>query len=471
MPKFKATQAEVTAYKRSGLGTIDGYNDRDGRTITHKSTGHRLDSRANLPNKYLRKIYRHEQQEGQRQKLVAFLEKPNDSYGKQHIKHELTRHIRAGVSPGVLKDVYGFAWGAKDLTHTLHNESVWTMGTNSAGKTNFSHKYLPGYSLTNIPDNAYTSLAEVGKELIAMADGKRNSVTVDMPVVREQMSLLVYLLELLPRDRHWVIQAGPAAYTLTMQNRATLAAELTKGASEIELENNSSGLVVGFAISFNQIKISPAPYNKHKNEHPQGAFWAHLFQPELHPEFVKVWGEFGMFQTTDHKNYMTGDVHENCLIFALRSAGVSEKKVDQVRALKYSEMIPASSLEQAAHHIKTNLRVYIKSKKTPRCTKHAKLYPKDQPFDTTVELMLMDRHYFHCKKIPVTKYAMDSKTRSDARSCRPSTPRTGGASTASTVAGPNTSRWTTRSRPGGGRATSRSTTCGTRRTASSSSPS
>jgi hypothetical protein len=86
------------------------------------------------------------------------------------------------------------------------------MGLNSAGKTNFSHKYLPGYSLTNIPDNAYTSLAEVGKEFIEMADGKRNSVTVDMPVVREQMSLLVYLLELLPRDRHWVIQAGPAVY-------------------------------------------------------------------------------------------------------------------------------------------------------------------------------------------------------------------------------------------------------------------
>jgi hypothetical protein len=65
-----------------------------------------------------------------------------------------------------------------------------------------------------------------------------------MPVVREQMSLLFYLLELLPRDWHWVIQAGPAAYTLTMQNRATLAAELSKGASEVELENNSSDLVV-----------------------------------------------------------------------------------------------------------------------------------------------------------------------------------------------------------------------------------
>ena len=296
--KFKATQAEVTAYNRSGLGAINAYVNLSGSLISYGGKPPRL---STVPREYLRKVYRKELEEGQKQKLVAFLERPTDAYGKQHIKHEMARHIRAGVSPGVLKDVYGFAWGAKDLTRTLHNESVWTMGTNSAGKTNFSHKYLPGYSVTNIPDNAYSSLAEVGKELIEMADGKRTSVTVDMPVVREQMSLLVYLLELLPRDRHWVIQAGTAVYTLTMQNRATLAAELTKGASEVELENNSSGLVVGFAISFNQIKISPAPYNKHKNEHPQGAFWAHLFQPELHPEFAKVWGEFGMFQTTDHK--------------------------------------------------------------------------------------------------------------------------------------------------------------------------
>jgi hypothetical protein len=122
--------------------------------------------------------------------------------GKQHIKHELARHIRAGVSPGVLKDVYGFAWGAKDLTRTLHNESVWSMGTNSAGKTNFSHKYLPGYSLTNIPDNAYSSLAEVGKELTEMADGARAEVTVHMPVMRENVSLLVYLLNILPLNKH-----------------------------------------------------------------------------------------------------------------------------------------------------------------------------------------------------------------------------------------------------------------------------
>ena len=198
--KFKATQAEVTTYNRSGHGTISAYISRSGSIISHGGKPTRLSS---LPREYLRKANRNNPlDEGVKHKLVAFLEKPNDAYGKQHIKHELTRHIRAGVSPGVLKDVYGFAWGAKDLTRTLHNESVWTMGTNSAGKTNFSHKYLPGYSLTNIPDNAYTSLAEVGKELLEMADAKRNSVTVDMPVVREQMSLLVYLLELLPRNRH-----------------------------------------------------------------------------------------------------------------------------------------------------------------------------------------------------------------------------------------------------------------------------
>jgi hypothetical protein len=140
------------------------------------------------------------------------LEKPTDSYGKQHIKHELTRHIRAGVSPGELKDVYGFAWGANDLTRTLHNESVWTMGTNPAGKTNFSHKYLPGYSVTNIPDNACSYFAEAGKEFMELADGKRNSVTVDMPAVEKNRPLLVYLLKLLPRDRHWVIQADTRAY-------------------------------------------------------------------------------------------------------------------------------------------------------------------------------------------------------------------------------------------------------------------
>jgi hypothetical protein len=188
-------------------------------------------------------------------------------------------------------------------------------------------------------------------------------------------------------------------------NRSVLAAELVKGASEIELENNSSGMVVGLAISFKQITIHPAPCNKHTNNHPQGAFWSHLFQPTLHPDFVGIWGEFGMYQTTDHTNYMTGEVHENCLVFALRSAGVSEEKVNQVRALKYSEVIPASSLKAAAKHIQTNIKVYVKSEKTPRFTKHVKLYPKDQPYDTTATLMLMDKHYFNCKKVPMSSCA------------------------------------------------------------------
>jgi hypothetical protein len=224
MPKFKPTQAELTAYKRSGLGTTNAYISLSGSII---SRGGKPALLSSLPREHLRTVYRKELQEGQKQKLVAFLEKPNDPFGKQHIKNEQVRHIRAGVSPGVLKDVYGFAWGAKDLTRTLHNESVWTMGTNSAGKTNFSHKYLPDYSLTNTPDNAYSSLAEVGKELLEMADGKRNSVTVDMPVVREQMSLLVYLLELLPRSNHWVIQAGPEAQALRVEDdaRAKVAEE------------------------------------------------------------------------------------------------------------------------------------------------------------------------------------------------------------------------------------------------------
>ena len=105
--KFKPTHAELTAFKRSGLGAITGYIDRDGSVIHNKSTGHRLDARTSLPNKFLRKVYRWEQQEGQKQKLVAFLEKRNDPFGKQRIKNELTRHIRAGVSPGVLRTCTG----------------------------------------------------------------------------------------------------------------------------------------------------------------------------------------------------------------------------------------------------------------------------------------------------------------------------------------------------------------------------
>ena len=120
--KFKATQAEVTAYKRSGLGAINAYTSLSGSII---SRGGKPALLSSLPREYLRKVYRKSPlDEGQKQKLVAFLEKRNDPFGKQRIKDEQVRHIRAGVSPGVLKDVYGFAWGAKDLTRTLHNESV-----------------------------------------------------------------------------------------------------------------------------------------------------------------------------------------------------------------------------------------------------------------------------------------------------------------------------------------------------------
>jgi hypothetical protein len=302
MSPFKPTRNELKNYTHSGLGTINAYIDLGGKLI---SRGGKPARRSTLHHEVLRPRYEWERKAGQTQKLVSFLVKPNEKRGQQLKKNEQQRYIRSGVTPGILNK-RGFAWGAKDLTRTVHNEVVWTMGKNAGGRTAFTHKYLPGYAPTNIPDHAYSSLAEVGKDLTEMADGARSEVVVYMPVVREHRSLLAYLLNILPLNKHWIIQAGknkvnptdpePHFYTLTMQNRGDIAAELVKAASEIELENNSSGLVVGLAVTFEQIIIRPAPYNKHKNNHPQGAFWSHLFQPELHPEFVKVWGEFGNFR-------------------------------------------------------------------------------------------------------------------------------------------------------------------------------
>ena len=94
--KFKATQAEVTTYNRSGHGTISAYISLSGSIISHGGKPARLSS---MPREHLRKVYRKELEEGQKQKLVAFLEKPNDPFGKQHIKNEQARHTRAGVTP------------------------------------------------------------------------------------------------------------------------------------------------------------------------------------------------------------------------------------------------------------------------------------------------------------------------------------------------------------------------------------
>jgi hypothetical protein len=53
--KFKATQAEVTAYNRSGLGTINAYVSLSGSII---SRGCKPALLRSLPREHLRKVYR-----------------------------------------------------------------------------------------------------------------------------------------------------------------------------------------------------------------------------------------------------------------------------------------------------------------------------------------------------------------------------------------------------------------------------
>jgi hypothetical protein len=197
MSPFKPTRNELKNYTHSGLGTINAYIDLGGKLI---SRGGKPARRSTLHHEVLRPRYEWERKAGQTQKLVSFLVKPNEKRGQQLKKNEQQRYIRSGVTPGILNK-RGFAWGAKDLTRTVHNEVVWTMGKNAGGRTAFTHKYLPGYAPTNIPDHAYSSLAEVGKDLTEMADGARSEVVVYMPV--------------------WCVSTGRCSRTCSTSSRST----------------------------------------------------------------------------------------------------------------------------------------------------------------------------------------------------------------------------------------------------------
>jgi hypothetical protein len=424
--KLKPTHAQLTAYKRSGLGAITGYIDRDGSVIHNKSTGHRLDARTSLPNKFLRKAYRWEQQEGQKQKLVAFLEKRNDPFGKQRIKDEQTRHIRAGVSPGVLKDVYGFAWGAKDLVRTVHNEEVWSMSKNAAGRTEFRHRHIPGWTQEDVPHTAFSDLTQVAKDIRDMVDGKRNKVTIPMVKIREDEAILPYVLELLPRDRNWDVSTGSNAeygnpelshYTLNDNSRPNIAAALRRDAYHEELENNSSAAVLSVWKKFDYVIISEKRKRAKGKGYAthEGAFFDHILRADVAgDEFAELFRPYGIFNKVDHRNYLRQDgkneVRVNCIVETLEAAGVDASAVRRLHNVCRNDHIEQKQLEKVAAAVHVNIRLIHVSEKLRAdgtTSVHRFQYPKKPNAEwPTVQAVLMNNHYFHNGPMPITQYAL-----------------------------------------------------------------
>jgi hypothetical protein len=375
-----------------------------------------------------------------------FLAFPDDAYDQQRIKVEKKRWIRQGVTPSLLKDVLGYRYRTSDLPKA-GGEVVWERRRPKAGgRAYFRHKYLPGYKQYDIPYSSYTKLTEYSKQLRELADGQRTKVVMDIPSVRGDVHLLSYLFELLPRNQHWLINAGGHFHALTQENRADLARNLVRHSEDVEYENNSSGLILGFAVSYTTITITKKE-KRNKNKSHEGSFWKHLFQPHLDPKFTHLFERFGIFQEMRAKNYQHEGVRENCLVQALRSAGIEESLCIDVRGLQMMEMMHKKSLHQVARTIKANIYLDVykpksdKNKKgyfEPEHKNHKdrdgnKLpYPFEEvpiidengevvrkknggakpekvgtKYDRSIKLALIDGHYIHDCKIPVVDRVFD----------------------------------------------------------------
>jgi len=412
-PRWRFT-GPVTAYR--WRGNVQNY--KGGLKPKSHWTGQRL------PYKFLRLKTDEETQAGLKG-LVEFFEYSDTKYGKGRIAFERKRWVDHGSTPGEL-GLFGFAFGAKNLERTRAGEEVWSMSKNAAGRTEFRHKHIPGWTQEDVPHDAFDDITRVAKDIRDMVDGKRNEVKIPMMRIRRDEEMLPYVLELLPRDRHWDVSTGNNAqygdpemthYTLNDNSRPNIAAALRRDAYQEELENNSSAAVLNVWKKFDYVTISEKRKRAKGKGYAthEGAFFDHILRANVaDDEFAELFRPYGIFNKVDHRNYLRKDgkneVRVNCIVETLEAAGVDASAVRRLHNVCRNDHIEQKQLEKVAAAVHVNIKlIHVGEKLRVDGTTSVNRfqYPKAPNAEwPTVQAVLMNSHYFHNGLMPITQYAL-----------------------------------------------------------------
>jgi hypothetical protein len=363
-----------------------------------------------LPRRFVRRPTQDERSQGINSgiEFVAYPEKPVQL---RFIQRRRTEWIKSGfMTPYALRERLGFDWSLSELPQYWSGEKV-----PRSQMYKFTHKYLPGYSTPYIPVHSYGDLADIAEQFKQLANNERESVDVSMSVVRRNPELLVYVFNLLPlQDKFIIVASGNGqsqGFTLSDSNRSSLAKQLINQSEQTETANNSSGLIVDFMVKFDSFTIYRQK-QKHQYKFRNGAFWKHTFKPTVDPTFALMFERYGIYTETNHKNYLSpdGDM-ENCLVKALRLAGVPEELLHTVRAQHYGHYISEKKLHDVARIVNRNLRLLSNNS-----TNNQRTYPREGdklkgeletlPGDE-IQLGLVNDHYFLNESMDVCNYSFE----------------------------------------------------------------
>jgi len=109
-----------------------------------------------------------------------------------------------------------------------------------------------------------------------------------------------------------------------------------------------------------------------------------------------------------HTDESTIDNSKNCLMVALESYGLDKATLSGVKCFVKDRVVPQKDLADVAKKIKHNIKMFIPKKNQLGSSTYVK--PKNAPYEKTIDLCCLEKHYFIKEKLRVniSKYCIDN---------------------------------------------------------------
>ncbi len=140
-------------------------------------------------------------------------------------------------------------------------------------------------------------------------------------------------------------------------------------------------------------KLSLAPVPKPNNAYAflEGAFFKYFHN--THFDLTR----YAIFANQEQANY-----DDNCFIVALRNAGCSEDKINQVKMKVKNRNVPVSLMNDICDMLQVNIRIKTAD------VKHNDRRVYGKKYDTTYEIALLENHYFVIEPVEITSYCLNN---------------------------------------------------------------
>ena len=199
------------------------------------------------------------------------------------------------------------------------------------------------------------------------------------------------IFEILTRQAgRYLITVGDNVYALNDRTRVRLRDMIENQVIDTDASNKSdeelfatireTGTVtVQRHLDTNQYAITDAEFFKYTHT--------------THYDFSR----YGIFQLIDPTNYI-----DNCLMWALKRAGLDEKKLEHLKHMICSRSVPKKDLLPIANHLDVCIELH-----TRVGDKHSKTFFFGDKSRAHVRIGLLDHHYFLNEMTNVTRYALE----------------------------------------------------------------